>query len=159
LVEGALQARLNRNPFPVKHYHYDTFELLWELWDFRYKATFTTNVRGDIDGVVVPFEQTVRDIVFKRVPDRLMSDRNFLVQFLGEYDFIGFPLSIMLKGEITLLARLPGQPDVELMPRRGTEFLVKDLSGYSIEFVKDEAGTVIEAILTQPQGVFTAKKR
>jgi hypothetical protein len=78
----------------------------------------------------------VRGIIFKRVPDRLMGDRNFLVQFLGEYDFMGFPLSIMLKGETTLLARLPGQPDVELIPRRGTEFLVKDLSGYSIEFVK-----------------------
>jgi CubicO group peptidase (beta-lactamase class C family) len=159
LVEGALRAQLNDNPFPVKHYHYDTFELLWELWDFRFKATFTTNVRGDIEAVVVPFEQTVRDIVFKRVPDRLMSDRNFLIQFLGEYDFMGFPLSIMLKGETTLMARLPGQPDVELIPRRGMEFLVKDLSGYSIEFIKDDAGAVTEAILTHPQGVFTAKKR
>jgi CubicO group peptidase (beta-lactamase class C family) len=159
LVDDTLQARLNGNPFPVKHYHYDTFELTWELWDARYKVSFTTNVRGDIDAVVAPFEQTVRDIVFKRMPDRSMSDRNFLVQFLGDYEFFGLPLSIMLKGEATLMARLPGQPDVELVPRRGTEFLAKELSGYSIEFIKDDSGAVTEAIMTHPWGVFTAKKR
>jgi CubicO group peptidase (beta-lactamase class C family) len=31
LNDGALQAQLNDTPFPVKHYHYDTFELIWEL--------------------------------------------------------------------------------------------------------------------------------
>jgi hypothetical protein len=88
-----------------------------------------------------------------------MSDRNFLAQFIGDYDLLGLPMSIMLKGDTTLMARLPGQPDIELVPRRGTEFLVKNLSGYSIEFVKDDSGVVIEAIVTQPWGVFTAKKQ
>lgn len=159
LIEGALQAQLNGNSFPANHYHYDTFELLWEQPDLRYKATFNTNVRGDIDGLVVPFEPTVRDIVFKRVPDPRMSDRSFLGQFLGEYELMGFPMSIMLRGETTLMARLPSQPEVELVPRRGTEFLIKDLSGYSLEFIQDDAGAVTEALVTQPWGVFTAKKR
>ncbi len=159
LVDGALQAQLNDNTFPVQHYHYDTFELTMEQWDVRFKTTFTTNARGDIDAVAAPLEQSVRDIVFKRVPDRAMRERNFLVQFIGDYELLGVPMSIMLKGEGTLLARLPGQPDVELAPRRGMEFLVKDLSGYSIEFVKDESGMVIKAIVTQPSGVFTAKKQ
>jgi hypothetical protein len=159
LDAGALQAQLNGMTLPVAHYHYDTFELSLERWDLRIKATFAANSRGDIDSMAAPFEQTVRDIVFTRVPDRAMSERSFLVQFVGDYELFGMPMNIVLKSDTTLLARLPGQPDVELVPRRGTEFLVKDLSGYSIEFVKDESGVVIEAIVTQPWGVFTAKKK
>jgi hypothetical protein len=159
LVDGGLQAELNGSPFSASHYHYDTFELVFEAWDSRFKATFTANARGDIDAVAVPFEQAVPDIVFKRLPDRMVSDRNFLAQFVGEYEFIGFPMSVMLKGDAALMVRLPGQPDVELVPRRGTEFLGKGLSGYSVEFIKDDAGVVTEAIVNHPWGLFTAKKQ
>jgi CubicO group peptidase (beta-lactamase class C family) len=159
LADGALQAIFNGTTLPLTHYHYDTFELTWEQWDLRIKLTFSANVRGDIDSLAVPLEQTVRDIIFTRIPDRAMSEPSFLAQFVGDYSLFGMPMSIALRGDSTLLARLPGQPDIQLIPRKGTEFLARDLSGYSIEFVRDASGAVTEAVVTQPLGVFTAKKQ
>jgi hypothetical protein len=40
-----------------------------------------------------------------------------------------------------------------------TEFHVKGLSGFSIEFKSNESGAITEAILIQPNSVFTAKRR
>jgi hypothetical protein len=39
------------------------------------------------------------------------------------------------------------------------EFNLKNLTGYSIEFIMDESAVVSEAKVTQPNGVFTAKKK
>jgi CubicO group peptidase (beta-lactamase class C family) len=159
LADGALSASLNGNALPIAHYHYDTFELTWEAWDLRVKVTFSTNARGDVDTATAPLEPTVDDIIFKRLPDRALRERGFLAQFVGDYELFGVPMSIAFKDDATLLARLPGQPDVELVPRRDTQFAVKGLSGYSIEFVRDAAGAVVEALVTQPWGAFTAKRR
>jgi hypothetical protein len=36
---------------------------------------------------------------------------------------------------------------------------VKNLTGFSLEFIMDESGAVTEAKVTQPNGVLTAKKK
>ncbi|MFB0518419.1 MAG: serine hydrolase, partial [Acidobacteriota bacterium] len=59
----------------------------------------------------------------------------------------------------TLILVVPGQPEYELVPYKGTEFNIKTLPGYSIEFVMDDSGLVTEAKLIQPNRVFTAKKK
>jgi hypothetical protein len=46
-----------------------------------------------------------------------------------------------------------------LVPYKGTTFNLKGLSGYSIEFRMDESGNVKEAKITQPNGIFTAKRK
>jgi hypothetical protein len=66
---------------------------------------------------------------------------------------------VSLKGEKTLYLSVPGQPEYELVPYKGTEFNLKNLTGFSIEFITDESGAVKEAKITQPNGVFTAKKK
>jgi hypothetical protein len=71
---------------------------------------------------------------------------------------MGMNLIISLKGDDVLAAIFPGQPEYELVPYRGTEFNLKGLSGFSIEFKMDDAGVVTEAEITQPEGVFTAQK-
>jgi len=68
-------------------------------------------------------------------------------------------ITIFFKGEQTLSVSLPGQPDSELVPYKGTEFLVKGLSGVSIEFLRGESGTVTEMVATLPEGVFHAAKQ
>ena len=158
LRDGALAARLNDVAFATRHYHYDTFELALEQWDVRLLATFAANARGDIETVSAPFEPTVRDIVFARRPDRALRDPAALRRFTGEYEVLGRPLSILLIGDTTLVARLPGQPEVELVPRRGAEFLVKGISGFSVEFVEQD-GAVVEVRITQAGSTFTAKRR
>ena len=158
LADDELQAMYNGTAMPAKHYHYDTFEVTHPTWDSRFKATFATDARGDIISVAIPFEPTVADIVFTRMPDPALSDRSVLSKFAGEYELFGMPMTITLR-ESVLVARMPGQPEWELVPRNGAEFLLKELSGFSLEFVLDEKGTVVEAIVTQPQAVLTAKRR
>lgn len=157
--DGELQAVYNSLTFPMKHYHYDTFELPFERFDVTLKATFATNARGNIESVSVPAEPTVRDVVFMRAPDRALREKSFLEQFAGEYELFEMSMTVALKGDDTLLARVPGQPDCELIPYKGAQFAVKDLSSFGFEFVVDESGAVSAAVVTQPGGVFTAKRR
>jgi hypothetical protein len=159
-VEGdQLKGTFNSMTNPLKHYHYDIFELGMERLDMRMKVSFFTNVKGDIDRLSAPLEPTVKDIVFQRLPAKGLTDKSFLEQFVGEYEVIGMTMTIALKGEKALVASLPMQPEVELVPYKGTIFHVKGLSGYSIEFKLDAAGRVTEAIVEQPFGVVIATKK
>ncbi len=159
LHEGRLQGLFNGIPLPIRHYHYDIFDLIWEQSDEEMKISFLTNVKGDIDTLVAPFEPTGNDIVFKRVADQAMSERTFLEQFVGVYEFLTIELVVSLKEEHALTVSVPGQPDYELEPYQGTEFLAKGRSGISIEFQRDASGTVTGATATLPDGVFYVSKK
>ena len=52
----------------MRHYHYDTFELMEQDGEAFCKATFHTDAKGVISSVSAPFEPAVDDIVFKRRP-------------------------------------------------------------------------------------------
>lgn len=159
LNEAELRATLNDMVFPLRHYHYDIFELVMERWDLALKTSFLTNTQGDIDTLIVPFESTGNDIVFKRAPNRQMQDRAFLEQFVGIYELMDMQVVVAFKGEHTLIVSFPGQPESELVPNKGTEFLVKGQSGVSVEFQRDASGRVTEAVATMPDGVFHASKK
>ena len=122
--------------------------------------SFSTNAKGEIDGLSAPLEPTVKDIVFKRIPPGEMMDKAFLEQFTGQYALVGLPMTITvaLKGEHALALAITGQPNYELVPHKGTEFRVKGLSGFSIEFTRDEAADMV-ATMVQPGAVLTAKKQ
>ena len=154
-----LRASFNAFSGPLEHYHYDVFELYHELFDARIKVSFSTNMQGDISGLSAPLEPTVADIVFIRRPKQEMTERAFLERFVGEYEVMGITLTVSLKGEDALQVVLPGQPQFELEPYKGTEFHLKGLSGFGIEFKSDDSGAVVEAIVTQPGAVLTARKK
>jgi len=88
-----------------------------------------------------------------------MRDRTFLEQFVGVYEFMEMQIVVSLKGEHTLSVSFPGQPDYELEPYRGTEFLPRGRSGVSIEFQRDASGVVTGVAATLPNGVFHASKK
>jgi CubicO group peptidase (beta-lactamase class C family) len=157
--DGGLMATVNAAVRPLTHYHYDIFQLTIDEWDLPIKLSFSTNVKGDIEGFAAPFEPAVADIVFKRAPNKEMTEKSFLERFTGEYEVFGMPLTVALRGDNTLMVALPGQQAYELVPHKGTEFSFKGLSAYSIEFKSDPSGAVTEALLTQPGGVFTARKK
>ncbi len=154
-----LQITYNSMVFPLKHYHYDIFEFTLEKWEMNFKVSFLTNVKGDIDTLTAPLEPTVKDIVFKRAVRKEMTEQSFLEQFVGIYEVMSMNMTVALKGEHTLSASISGQPEQELVPYKGTEFQLKGLSGFSVEFKKDDSGKVTEATVTMPYGVFTAKKK
>lgn len=54
---------------------------------------------------------------------------------------------------------MPGQPIYDLVPTRGVEFRLKQLTGFGIRFVLDAKGVVSEALLLQPNAVYTIRRK
>lgn len=158
LSDSQLQGTFNDIVFPIRHYHYDIFEFLLERLNANMKASFLSSVKGDIDTLIAPLEPTGNDIVFKRVPDKKMRDEIFLQQFVGIYELMEMQIVISLKAG-TLIASIARQPDIELEPYKGTEFLARGRSGISIEFQRDVSGGVTGLAATLLDGVFHATKK
>lgn len=161
-VDGAeIKATFNNMSAQLEHFHYDVFEVAEDpLVAFEeLKVMFQYNKKGEIDRLLVPFEPNVEDIVFTRLADEAMLERDFLEQFEGEYDLAGTVLTVELRGDDTLTLTVPGQPTYELVPVRGTTFDLKGLNGYSLEFKKDGSGAVAELVLYQPNGTFAATRK
>jgi len=154
-----LKAEYNSIPFTLTHYHYDIFEFHNEFLDITTKVSFFTDLKGNIGSLAVQLEQAVKEIVFTRMPEKAMMEKSFLEKFEGEYVLGEVTVTVSLKGEKTLFLSVPGQPEYELIPYKGTEFNLKNLVGFSIEFVMDKSGVATEAKVTQPNGVFTARKK
>jgi len=154
-----LKAEYNSIPFTLTHYHYDIFEFHNEFLDITTKVSFFTDLKGNIGSLAVQLEPAVKEIVFTRMPEKAMMEKSFLEKFEGEYVLGEVTVTVSLKGEKTLFLSVPGQPEYELIPYKGTEFNLKNLVGFSIEFVMDKSGVVTEAKVTQPNGVFTARKK
>jgi CubicO group peptidase (beta-lactamase class C family) len=154
-----LALTFNDMAIPLTHHHYDIFEAAVERFDLYTKVSFATNVKGDIESLALTLEPAVPEIVFKRAPDRAMQEKSFLEQFVGEYATSGITLTVTLRGDKTLFASVPGQPDYELVPYKGTSFQLKDHPGFGVEFKRDDAGQVSAMIVRQPYGVITAQKK
>ncbi len=155
----ALKAKYNTLNFVLKHFHYDIFEAHNEFTDQKIKLAFRTDLRGHIESVSMQLEPAVEEIVFHRAPEKAMMERSFLEKFSGQYEYQGVIVTIALKGDKTLTATVPGQPEYELVPYRGTEFTLKGLQGFSVEFKLDESGNVVEASFIQPNGAVSMKKK
>jgi len=160
---GGLLVKLNNLSMHMKHYHYDVFEVPYDPIDpfSKQKLQFFTNLAGDISSLSMPLEPRVKDIVFTRAPDKQLTDRSFLETLAGQYEFPGDPVptTIALRGEHALIMSRPGSPERELIPRRGTTFDLKGLEGFSIEFKRDAAGKVSEAVFYTPDTVFIIKRK
>jgi len=154
-----LKGVFNSISFDVEHYHYDIFEMSNEFFDMTEKVSFFTDNKGNISSLSVQLEDMVEAIVFNMMPEKTMKEGSFLEKFVGEYVLGDMTVTVTLRGKNNLILTVPGQPQYELVPYKGTEFNLKNLTGYSVEFIVDKAGKVTEAKVTQPNGVFTAKKK
>jgi len=143
-----LVGTFNAISLPLEHYHYDIFEAHVEAFDVRFKIAFGNDLKGNITSLSTQLEAMVDPLVFTRMPDKSMQDKAFLEQFVGNYELMGMLLTVTLKGEQVLIASIPGQQELELVPYQGTTFNLKGQPGFSIEFKKDESGKVIEALVT-----------
>ncbi len=161
LEKEDLRLSFNRLSSPLRHFHYDVFEVAENPLDplEKSKVMFSTDVKGDIASLSIPLEPHVKDIVFTRMPERAMLEKSFLEPLAGKYEIGGRTVTVALEGEKTLVLVIPGQPQYELIPRHGTLFDLKGLSGFSIEFKKDASGAVTEAVFYQPDGTYVAKKK
>jgi hypothetical protein len=159
LEDGQLKGLFNNMPQRLEHYHYDIFEAKTEgdLDRGGIPIYFHTDYQGNIGSLSVPLEPNVKDIVFERVADKSMRTRAFLEPLTGKYELDGQVASVAMKGEDTLTIALPNMPEMDLEPYQGSEFKLKEMDMVRVEF-KQEDGKVTGLEVSQPGGVFTAKK-
>lgn len=159
----AFKLTLNKVSKPLKHHHYNVFQVPEDPLDpfEKMKVMFLTDINGDISSLSMPLEASVKDILFTRMPDKQLTERSFVKAFSGRYELPGVPvpLTVTLRGDHTLVASVPGQPDYELNPKRGMTFQLADFSGVTIEFKRDASGKVTEAVLDQLGTVIILKKK
>lgn len=157
---GALSFSFNGNGGPLNHYHYDVFEIAeQDLAPVSLqplsgeKVSFHMNGLGDIDSLSVPFEPSVKDIVFTRSGDRSMKEKTFLEPLTGEYKRGSSTTLVAMKGDHQITLTLPGQPASDLEPVRGTRFSIKGQNGSTVEFRGDDL------VIYQGRGVTVATKQ
>ena len=97
-----------------------------------------------------------RDVT--RAADESLATEEHLAKFAGTYEIMGQQITIDLRGDNVLMLNVPGQPAYELEPYSESEFKLKGMEGYTLEFKFDENGAVVEAVSHQPNGSFTVKK-
>jgi CubicO group peptidase (beta-lactamase class C family) len=161
LRDGSLSFVYNSIDTPLEHWHFEVFSGKKAAKDPAFedmKLQFRDNLRGDVDGLAVPFESSVKPIVFARKPDAKLSDPDYLKRFAGDYELAGQTLTVRLKGNVLAL-EAKGQAIRELVPDRADGFTIKGVSAVNVRFVSDKDGKVTEATLVQPGGVFTAKRK
>jgi CubicO group peptidase (beta-lactamase class C family) len=158
---GELKITYNRFTSPLKHFHYDVFEVPPDPFDRlqRTKVLFHTGVNGEVSGLYIAMQPDVKDIFFTRRAASNMRERAFLEQLIGEYQLGPTPVTVALRGDDTITLTVPGQPTYELAPVSGMKFNLKAIAGFSLEFRKDEAGRVKDVVFYQPNGTFVAKRK
>jgi hypothetical protein len=156
-----LKGFYNDLEYTFTHLHYDVFAIELARMEVNTKGSFTTNLAGDIESfsIALGLEPGIKPFVFTRAADRSMQEKGFLEQFVGDYEVMGMTMVVAFKGEQALSATVPGQPTYDLEPSKGTTFRIKGQPDVSIEFRRDETGQVVEAVLNQPQGALTARKK
>lgn len=158
-VEGdGLKARYNQVDYDLAHCHFDVFRFKLHALPMQFNVYFRTDAKGNIGSLAVPFEPTVKDIVFVRTAEQSMRDPAFLARFVGEYDLMGSTVQVTLK-DGALLISVPGQGTQELEPYQGTEFKIKAAPMVTFEFKLSASGAVEAVQVNQPGMVITAKKR
>ncbi len=158
MSDGQISSVYNDILTPLTHWHYDTYSgAKGQAEDPTFegfKFSFQTDSAGHIAAVAVPLEPKVGDIVFKRKADEQLTSPEFLKKFGGTYKSDETTVDVFVQGN-HLSVVVPRQPQYDLVPDYGLTFKFKDLAGFSVRFLVDDAGVVTELQFIQPNGVFS----
>lgn len=99
---------------------------------------FGSDTPGDIGSLAINVEMALPPIAFKRASDKVADE--VLKTLPGKYVSPLATIEVTLK-DGKLFGQLPGQPELELVPRRGLTFEIAGAPGQSLEFVLSEDGT------------------
>jgi CubicO group peptidase (beta-lactamase class C family) len=151
-------ASLNQISIPLQHHHYDVFQVPegsnWILE--KTKLRFLTNMDGDTDSIAIPLEEDAPEIIFTRAAEKL--PREALLPLVGDCELGTVVVSVALKDDELQLI-VPGQPIDTLVPQKDLKFILRGLTGFSVEFRKDSSGAVNELAFFQPNATFIAKRK
>jgi CubicO group peptidase (beta-lactamase class C family) len=160
--DGQLVATQNGISCTLEHWHYDVFSILSESQDLLVsregmKYTFRNNINGDVEELLIPFEQKTKDIIFKKKEKDARFTLDYFRPYIGEYEIYGFTIEIVYRDGI-LVALIPGQPVYELEPLpMENEFNVRN-NNYLVRFLKGDDGLAKEVLLVLPFGAYSADR-
>ena len=106
----------------------------------------------------MPVNKSARDVVFTRVSSEL-TDKFALEMLTGTYQSNGKLMDIELVQNERLIIRVPGQAGIELLPRKPTEFGLKNFFGYRVQFNVDQRGVATDALVKEPNGSNTLRRK
>lgn len=164
LEHDSLFVRMGKNISWLKQDRYDWFKIYERDKQGRVDTSegfgiqFRTDQTGEINEINAPFEPSVKTIVFSRIPKTAMVQPDSLKKFEGEYLIGQMVLKVFLQNNALHLS-VPGQPEYELVPIGDNRFSLKDMSGFTIIFTRNEKNEVTEMISSQPNGSFKAIRK
>jgi CubicO group peptidase (beta-lactamase class C family) len=141
--DGRLSLTYNGFSTPLDHWHYEVFRAPDDRTNRleQTRVQFETDLAGEVSTLTVPLEPNVPPTAFTRRAPAEMTTRVFLEQLTGVYEVNGVDAEVVLREDGVLQYVQLGRPR-ELVPVRGTLFRIKDLTGVSVEFLKNAAGKV-----------------
>jgi len=161
---GELHGQLPDKKFWLKHKHYDVFETLEQKASGidssaagRFNLNFRTDIHGNIEELTIALEGGLDPMVFSRQTEEIDISAEDLEQYAGDFDLGGAMVNVSVKEGILRLL-VPGQPEYTLIFSGKHQFAVKDLDGYSLEFVEEES-TITALIMKQPNGTVKVPKK
>ncbi|HEX5154258.1 MAG TPA: serine hydrolase [Parafilimonas sp.] len=152
--------------FWLQHYHYDVFTVFEEnaqddidTSDKSTKLQFNMNINGDIESASINLEPTLKPIVFTRSDKTNQVVADSLQEYVGDYEIASATIKIYIKGDETLYLFVEGQPEYELAPTGKDKFLLKNMTGFSVQFNRNDKNQVTEILSIQPNGTFKATRK
>jgi len=135
----------------AEHWHYEVWRTPHDPLDLleETEIMFNTDWEGNIASLSCAIEPRVKDIVFTRLPDRRMRERNFLEPLAGTYQIADFKILIAIRPDNVLSITFPNQKVYALEPERGYTFAVKGENGMTIDFKRDASGNITGFSLNQ----------
>jgi CubicO group peptidase (beta-lactamase class C family) len=155
LKDDSLKFDFHHIILPLKHYHYDRFDTPNDEIYGKWSLNYLTSPQGDVDNIVMSIGEGTE--TFTRKADASMTDPAVLAKYLGEYEYSGFRLKIVLKDDNKLIITIPGQPDYELLPYKKDKFRDKHSADLVLNFI-NENGVIKGFDLIDPSGVYRYKK-
>jgi CubicO group peptidase (beta-lactamase class C family) len=123
-----------------------------------FPVEFRTNQTGEINEINATFEPSVKTLVFARIPPTTTVLPDSLKKFEGEYLIGQLMIKVFLQNN-SLHLSVPGQPEYELVPIEENKFTLKDMTGFTITFNRNEKNVITDFISSQLNGSFKAVKK
>jgi CubicO group peptidase (beta-lactamase class C family) len=158
--EGRLQLTYNGFTTPLDHWHYEVFRAPEDRTNRleKTRVQFETDLEGEVSTLNVPMEPNVPPTAFIRKAPAEMTSRAFLEPLTGVYEVAGIDAQVVLREDGVLQYVGLGRPR-DLVPVRGTLFRIKDLTGVSVEFLKDASGKVDRIAIHGDESAIGPRKR
>ncbi|HEY0355562.1 MAG TPA: DUF3471 domain-containing protein, partial [Flavisolibacter sp.] len=162
----SLFASISNKTLWLKHYHYDVFTP-YLLDDPRsdtsetgtLKVQFITGLNGEIESMrTFGLEASTIELEFKKTPREKPVSKEKMEEYTGSYEIAGAEIRYYLKGD-KLIMFIEGQPEYEMIPIGKDQFTIKILTGYSVQFLRDDKNGIIAVNLIQPNGTFKANRK